>query len=74
VVNVAGGATVKTGFGLYRDVDQSLIDGFVNGLAGFAGAVGSRLKFWQSGSVQRSAAALFLGVAVLVGAVVLVRI
>jgi NADH-quinone oxidoreductase subunit L len=74
VVNVAGAATIKTGFGIYRDIDQSLIDGFINGLASFAGLVGSKLKFWQAGNMQRSAAALFLGVAVLVGTFVFFRI
>jgi NADH-quinone oxidoreductase subunit L len=74
VVNVAGTATVKTGFGIYRDIDQSLIDGFVNGLAGFAGLLGSKLRFWQAGNMQRNAAALFLGVTVLVGAFVFFRV
>ncbi|MGQ0680143.1 MAG: NADH-quinone oxidoreductase subunit L [Actinomycetota bacterium] len=67
VVNTAGVATAGFGQVMYRDIDQSMIDGFVNGLAGFAGAVGEKLKFWQNGSVQRYAAALFLAVAVLVG-------
>jgi len=74
VVNTAGSATVKLGFTAYRDIDQSLIDGFINGLAGFAGLMGSKLKFWQNGNMQRGAAALFLGVAVLVGAFVVFRI
>ena len=51
-----------------------MIDGFINGLAGFAGLMGSKLKFWQNGNMQRGAAALFLGVAVLVGAFVVFRI
>jgi NADH-quinone oxidoreductase subunit L len=74
VVDVAGAGTVKLGFTTYRDVDQSLIDAFINGLAGFAGLMGDKLKFWQTGNMQRYAAALFLGVAVLVGTFVLFRI
>lgn len=73
VVNVAAGATVRFGGVMYRDVDQSIIDRFINGLAQFAGLVGSKLKFWQNGSVQRYAAALFLGITVLVGTFVLFR-
>lgn len=73
VVNVAGAATVRFGFVVYKDIDQSLIDRFVNGLAQLAGLFGSKLKFWQNGSVQRYAAALFIGIAVLVGTFVLFR-
>lgn len=73
VVNVAGAATVRFGYVVYKDIDQSLIDRFVNGLAQLAGLFGSKLKFWQNGSVQRYAAALFIGIAVLVGTFVLFR-
>lgn len=73
MVNVAGAATVRLGFVVYKDIDQSLIDRFINGLAQLAGLFGSKLKFWQNGSVQRYAAALFIGIAVLVGTFVLFR-
>ncbi len=73
-VNAAGIVAVKTGDFMYRDVDQGLIDGGVNNLAGLMGLAGSKLKFWQTGNMQRYAAAMFLGVAVLVGAFVFFRI
>ncbi|HEX2053368.1 MAG TPA: NADH-quinone oxidoreductase subunit L [Actinomycetota bacterium] len=68
VVNAAGIVAVKSGTFAYRDVDQGLIDGLVNNLARFAGLAGDKLKFWQTGNMQRYAAAMFLGVATLVGA------
>jgi hypothetical protein len=38
------------------------------------GLAGSKLKFWQTGNMQRYAAAMFLGVATLVGVFVFFRI
>jgi NADH-quinone oxidoreductase subunit L len=73
-VDAAGTVAVKTGAFAYRDVDQGLIDGFINNLAGFMGLAGSKLKFWQTGNMQRYAAAMFLGVATLVAAFVFFRI
>jgi NADH-quinone oxidoreductase subunit L len=73
-VDAAGTVAVKTGAFAYRDVDQGLIDGFIHNLAGAMGLAGSKLKFWQTGNMQRYAAAMFLGVATLVGAFVFFRI
>jgi NADH-quinone oxidoreductase subunit L len=73
-VDAAGTVAVKTGAFTYRDVDQGLIDGFINNLAGSMGLAGSKLKFWQTGNMQRYAAAMFLGVATLVGVFVFFRI
>ncbi|CAN5781865.1 NADH-quinone oxidoreductase subunit L [soil metagenome] len=73
-VDAAGTVAVKTGDFMYRDVDQGLIDGFINNLAGSMSLAGSKMKFWQTGNMQRYAAAMFLGVATLVGAFVFFRI
>ncbi|MGH2733290.1 MAG: NADH-quinone oxidoreductase subunit L [Actinomycetota bacterium] len=73
VVNLAGAATLSTGSGVYHGIDQPVIDGLVNGAAFGADAAGRTLKFWQSGNVQLYAAALFLGL-VLLMAVFLIRI
>jgi NADH-quinone oxidoreductase subunit L len=67
VINFAGTATVALGRVVYRDIDQQIIDGGVNGLAQGAGAAGNGLKFWQTGNVQIYAAGLFVGIAVFVG-------
>ena len=48
---------------LWRVVDQELIDGFVNGLAGAVGANGNLWRHAQTGNVQHYALA-FLGGAV----------
>ena len=69
-VNAAGIAAVASGKFAYRDVDQGLIDGLVNNLARLTGRAGGKLKFWQTGNMQRYAAVMFLGVAALVGAFV----
>ncbi|MGH2812609.1 MAG: NADH-quinone oxidoreductase subunit 5 family protein, partial [Actinomycetota bacterium] len=74
MVNVAGMATRALGDSAYNRVDQPLIDGAVNGLAFSTGAAGESLKFWQSGNIQRYAAALFLAVAAFVVGFVLVRL
>jgi NADH-quinone oxidoreductase subunit L len=65
-VNAAGIVAVKSGAFAYRDVDQGLIDGLINNLARLMGLMGGKLKFWQTGNMQRYAAAMFLGVATLV--------
>ena len=73
VVNAAGVVAVKSGNFAYRDVDQGLIDGFIHNLARLSGLMGHKLKFWQTGNMQRYAAAMFLGVATLVGVFAIFR-
>ncbi|MGH2773445.1 MAG: hypothetical protein ACRDIU_09980, partial [Actinomycetota bacterium] len=73
IVNGAGVLTVAVGNRAYRNLDQPVIDGFVNGLATLTNASGGRLKFWQAGNVQNSAAGLFLGLGVLVAVFILFR-
>jgi NADH-quinone oxidoreductase subunit L len=65
VVNAVGkGATVVGRF-TYRDVDQLLVDGAVNGIANQTGAAGGMLRYLQSGRVQRYALILFASVGVM---------
>ncbi len=73
VVNVTAFVTVKVGNAAYHGIDQPLIDGTVNGVGRAAGLVGSKLKFWQSGYMQRYAAVLFVSVALLAGVFLMVR-
>jgi NADH-quinone oxidoreductase subunit L len=73
-VDAAGIATLAMGNVAYRGVDQPLIDGAVNGVARLMGLAGAKLRFWQTGSVQRYAVALFIGVAGFVGAFVIARL
>lgn len=73
VVNAAGIATRGLGAGVYRRIDQPLIDGAVNGLAFGAGAAGNSLKFWQTGNIQWYAAALFAGIGIFVVGFMLIR-
>jgi NADH-quinone oxidoreductase subunit L len=73
LVDATAAGTLALGNSVYKLVDQGFIDGAVNGVAGLMGLVGSKLKFWQSGNIQRYAVALFVGVGIIVGAFVLVR-
>ena len=73
-VDAAGIATLAVGNVAYRGVDQPVIDGAVNGVARLMGLAGAKLRFWQTGSVQRYAVALFIGVAGFVGAFVIARL
>jgi NADH-quinone oxidoreductase subunit L len=64
-VNGAAAAARAAGEKLYENVDQKIIDGAVNG-AGIGTRRGAGLlRYIQSGDVQRYAAILFVGVAVL---------
>jgi NADH-quinone oxidoreductase subunit L len=72
-VDTVGTVTLGLGNFAYRGVDQPLIDGAVNGVARLMGLAGAKLRFWQTGSVQRYAVALFIGVAAFVGAFVVAR-
>jgi NADH-quinone oxidoreductase subunit L len=74
VVNVAGMATLGLGNVAYRRIDQSVIDGAVNGLAFGAGAAGNSLKFWQTGNIQRYAAAHCAGIAFFIAAFIVFRL
>ncbi|MDQ4149054.1 MAG: NADH-quinone oxidoreductase subunit L [Actinomycetota bacterium] len=74
IVDGAGLATRGLATVAYRDVDQTLIDGTVNGAAGMAGAIGNKLRFWQTGSVQRYAVALFISIVAFVGAFAVARL
>ena len=65
-VNGAAGVARAAGRGVYENIDQKVIDGAVNAV-GIGTQDGSRiLRYIQSGDVQRYAAVLFAGVAVLV--------
>lgn len=66
VVNAAGIITRGLGNFAYNGIDQPIIDGAVNGVAFGAGAAGNSLKFWQSGNIQRYAAAMFVGIGLFV--------
>jgi NADH-quinone oxidoreductase subunit L len=57
---------VSTG-GLWHGVDAGIIDGTVNGVGGVIGAISAGLRRLQNGSVRSYAAALFLGVALILG-------
>lgn len=73
LVNAAGILTRGLADIAYHRIDQPLIDGAVNGLGFSAAAAGNTLKFWQSGNIQRYAAALFVGVGLFVAAFLLIR-
>jgi NADH-quinone oxidoreductase subunit L len=65
VVNSVGkGATVIGRF-MYRDVDQLVVDGAVNGIANQTGEAGGLARYLQSGRVQRYALILFASVGVM---------
>ncbi len=66
IVAGAGNATKQAAMATYRVLDQRVIDGGVNGAAFSAAWWSDRLKRIQSGDVQRYAAALVVGVIVLV--------
>ena len=62
VVYLAGIGTRSLGRGVYRVVDQKVIDGAVNGAGTGANWTGGLIKFAQSGNVQFYAGAMFIGV------------
>ncbi|MBW3591423.1 MAG: hypothetical protein KY393_06220, partial [Actinobacteria bacterium] len=57
----------------YLGIDKPLFECTVNGLGRAAGLLGSKLKFWQSGYMQRYAAVLFVSVALLAGVFLMIR-
>jgi NADH-quinone oxidoreductase subunit L len=64
MVNAAGWLARRLGIAV-NVFDQRVIDGAVNEIGATAGATGGLLKYIQSGNVQRYAAFLFVGVAIL---------
>ncbi|HVE76329.1 MAG TPA: NADH-quinone oxidoreductase subunit L [Actinomycetota bacterium] len=64
VVNAGGAAALGLGKSLYKNVDQPVIDGAVNGTARITGKIGDTLKFFQTGNVQYYAAVLFIGIGI----------
>ena len=71
---VNGAATVfkaLAGF-VYRDIDQMVVDGAVNGSGFLSQGSGQLLRRMQTGKVQQYAAILFAGVVVLAGVLVFV--
>ena len=70
---VNGAAWLTRKFGIATDaIDRNVVDGAVNKIAIGAGWTGGLLRYIQSGNVQRYAAVLFAGVAIL--AVIYTRI
>jgi len=54
--------------------DARGVDGFVNGLAAFIGGGSARLRRWQTGFVRSYALSMFGGAALVVAAVLVVRV
>jgi NADH-quinone oxidoreductase subunit L len=55
-------------------LDNRGIDGAVNGLAALIGGTSGRVRRWQTGFVRSYALSMFIGAALLVGAMLLVRL
>ena len=62
IVNGTATGTIATAKHTYEDVDQAVVDGAINGVAGLTGWSGGILRYIQSGHVQRYAAVLFASV------------
>ncbi|MEI2704778.1 MAG: NADH-quinone oxidoreductase subunit L [Ilumatobacteraceae bacterium] len=69
IVNAVGKGGKRTGDWVYRNVDQRVVDGAVNGSGAAAQGMGSALRPMQSGKVNQYGALLFSAAAV--GALVL---
>ena len=72
IVNAVGIGTKRTGLWVYRNVDQRVVDGAVNGSGATARGAGGALQPVQSGKVSMYGALLFGAAAV--GALVLVLV
>jgi NADH-quinone oxidoreductase subunit L len=72
IVNAVGIGTKRTGLWVYRNVDQRVVDGAVNGSGATAQGAGGALQPVQSGKVSMYGALLFGAAAV--GALVLVLV
>jgi NADH-quinone oxidoreductase subunit L len=73
IVNAVAWATRKVARATYDVVDQDIIDGAVNGVGDVTEVSGGFLRYLQSGNVQRYAAFLFAGVAILAVAIAAIR-
>jgi NADH-quinone oxidoreductase subunit L len=71
VVDAAGRISVAVGRVVYRDFDQKVVDGLVNGSGVGAEESGEVLRHIQTGKVQQYGAILFAGAAVLAAVFVL---
>ena len=65
VVNWFGTSSVKAGRWIYRNVDQTVIDGTVDGAGSVSQGAGEELRHIQTGKVQQYGAYMFFAVAVL---------
>ena len=65
IINTVGTGSVKTGQGLYKYVDQGIVDNVVTGSGTASSGAGGILRRMQTGKVQQYGALLFAGVAVL---------
>ena len=72
IVDGASNITKKVARVAYRDVDQLIVDGAVNGSGFVSNGSGQILRRIQTGKVQQYAAILFAGVVVLAGVLVFV--
>jgi NADH-quinone oxidoreductase subunit L len=72
IVNAVGIGAKRTGLWVYRNVDQRVVDGAVNGSGATASGAGGALQPMQSGKVSMYGALLFGAAAV--GALVLVLV
>jgi NADH-quinone oxidoreductase subunit L len=72
VIDVTGRTAVFLGRGVYRFIDQGVIDGTVNGSGIGAGATGQLLRRIQSGKIRQYATLMFAGAALLAGVFIVV--
>ncbi len=72
VVDTAGRTSVSTGKGIYKNIDQGLIEGAVNGSGFLTNRSGEGFRKVQTGKVQQYAALLFAGATVLAGIFIIV--
>jgi NADH-quinone oxidoreductase subunit L len=74
IVNAAGWAGRRVGQFFYRDIDQRVVDGAVNGSGAVASGAGSALRPVQSGKVGQYGALLFGAAAIAALVLVLVNV
>jgi NADH-quinone oxidoreductase subunit L len=66
VVESVAAGTISASEVTYREIDQGLVDKFVNSSAGLTGMTGGLLRYVQTGNIQRYAAMLFASIAIFV--------
>jgi NADH-quinone oxidoreductase subunit L len=71
-IDTIGTTTVEVGQGVYKYVDQTVIDGVVNGTGILSEQSGEELRHIQTGKVQQYAALLFGGATLLAGIFIIV--